>query len=163
MTTPPRPPDDDPTTPYNTPGGYQSPPPGGYPPPPPYGPPPGYGPPPQQYGSSEDRMWVMVAHFGGAAAAFFGAVWLGWIPPLVAYLSRGQQSPFVRAESLKALNFQLLWTIVGVIGYALICAGLGFIIVGLAVLIATIFGVIAGIKALNNEPYHYPLTYPFVK
>ncbi|WP_430782202.1 DUF4870 domain-containing protein [Actinoplanes sp. G11-F43] len=187
MTEPPRPPDDDPTAPYNAPGGYPPPPPytppptsgaggyppptsgaGGYPPPPPYGDPYAqqhYGPP--QYGppaSAEERTWVLVAHFGGAAAAFFGGVFLGWIPPLVAYLARGNQSPIVRAESLKALNFQLVWTIVGVIGYVLIiCAGLGLLVTGAAWLVSTIFGVIAGIKALNNEPYNYPMTYTFIK
>lgn len=182
MTEPPRPPDDDPTAPYNAPGGYPPPPPpytpppsytppttsgaGGYPPP--YGAPYGqqpYGPP--QYGppvSADERTWIIIAHFGGAAAAFFGGVFLGWIPPLVAFLARGNVSPAVRAESVKALNFQLVWTIVGVIGYVLIaCAGLGLLVTGAAWLIATIFGVIAGVKALNNEPYNYPMTYRFIK
>ncbi|SDT67608.1 hypothetical protein SAMN04489716_5499 [Actinoplanes derwentensis] len=181
MTEPPRPPDDDPTAPYHPQGGYPPPPPPPYTPPPPYADPygqpqygkqpydqPQYGPPqygsPYQAGSPDERTWVLIAHFGGAAAAFFGGVFIGWLPPLVAYLARGNQSPIVRAESLKALNFQLVWTIVGVVGYALIaCAGLGLLFTAAAWVIATLFGVIAGIKAVNNEPYQYPMTYPFIK
>lgn len=90
----------DPNSPYNAPGGH---------PPPPYGS-------HYQAGSPEERTWILISHFGGAAAAFFGGTFVGWLPPLAAYLARGDRSPIVRAESLKALNFQLTWTIVGVIG-----------------------------------------------
>lgn len=154
---------------------------GGYPPPPPYGgdpygqpqygqPPygqPQYGQPqygsPYQAGSPDERTWVLISHFGGAAAALFGGTVIGWVPPLVAYLARGNQSPIVRAESLKALNFQLTWTIVGIVGYLLlICAGLGLLVILAAGVVSILFGVIAGARALNNQPYHYPMTYTFV-
>jgi uncharacterized Tic20 family protein len=136
-----------------------------------YGPPPGnYGPPPQQYGygapagaSADDRTWVLVAHFGGAAGAFLGGGAGGWIAPLIAYLARGQQSPVVRAEAVKALNFQILWTIITVVGWITVCILIGWLVLLAAWLIATIFGVIAGVKASNNEPYNYPMTVSIIK
>lgn len=156
MTEPPRPPDD----PYNQP----PPPPGGYPPP--YGAP-QYGPPPQGYGSgpgtADDRTWILIAHFGGALGAFFGGTLMGWIAPLIVMVSRGNLSPVVRAEAVKALNFHLLWGIIGLIGSALICVGIGIVIVGAAWVIATVVGVIAGIKAANGEPFDYPLSTRFIK
>ncbi|GIE29810.1 hypothetical protein Ait01nite_028550 [Actinoplanes italicus] len=178
MTEPPRPPDDDP---YNQP----PPPPGGYPPPPPpygapqygpgqygpgqYGPgqygPGQYGPPPPGYGSGspDDRTWILIAHFGGALGAFLGGTLMGWIAPLIALVSRGNTSPVVRAEAVKALNFHLLWGIIGLVGSVLICVGIGFFIVGAAWVAATVVGVIAGVKAANNEPFDYPLSYPFLR
>jgi uncharacterized Tic20 family protein len=163
MTEPPRPPGDDP---YNQP----PPQPGGYPPPPPpygapqYGPP-QYGPPPHGYGSGspDDRTWILIAHFGGALGAFFGGTLMGWIAPLIAMVARGNLSPVVRAEAVKALNFHLLWGIIGLVGSALICVGIGFFIVGAAWVVATVVGVIAGVKAANNEPFDYPLTARFIK
>src|SRR4051812_29786611 len=133
MTEPPRPPGagnpDDPTTPFN-PYAANDPAPGSTPPPPPpppgYDPPPasGYGPPPspgfQQYptappagysgpgSTQDDRTWILIAHFGGAVGAFVGGGLAGWIIPLIAMLAKGNQSPIVRSESVKALNFQLL-------------------------------------------------------
>jgi uncharacterized Tic20 family protein len=84
-----------------------------------------------------------------------------WIAPLVALLARGNQSPAVRAEAVKALNFQLLWSVIAVIGWVTFC--LFWIIVPVAMLVQVIFGVIAGVRANNNEPYAYPLTYPLIK
>jgi len=193
MTEPPRPPGEgssnDPTAPYNpyaandqTPGSTPPPsspppppPPGGYAPPPPggYTPPPGgYNPPPQQYGGYnpppagsglDDKNWILINHFGGAAGAFIGGAVTGWIVPLIVLLARGNQSPHVRSEAIKALNFQILWSIVGVIGWATACIGIGVVITAAAWLVAIIFGVIAGVKASNNEPYNYPMSVQFIK
>ena len=176
MTEPPRPPgegNNDPTAPYNAtpppssppppppPGGYAPPPPGGYnAPPPQYGY--GYNPPPANP-AQEDRTWILVAHFGGAAGAFLGGGLSGWIAPLVAMLARGNQSPVVRAEAVKALNFQILWTIVAVIGWATTCIGIGFIVIAAAWIVSILFGVIAGVKASNGEPYNYPLSVQIIK
>jgi len=193
MTEPPRPPGDDnrndPTRPFdpyaaNEPTSASAPPPppdgpptaapSGYEPPP--DPPTGYGTPPPHYGyqqqpppghqfgaSQDDRTWILVAHFGGPAGILVGLGLGGWIAPLIALLARGNQSPVVRTEAIKALNFQLLWALVGLIGWATICLGIGFVIMTLAALVAIIFGVVAGVKAVNNEPYNYPMTVNFIK
>jgi uncharacterized Tic20 family protein len=186
MTEPPRPPGEgsanDPTAPFNpyaandpTSGsapppppqyGAAPPPPGGYPPAGGYPPPPGGVP---QYGyapqvsAQDDRTWILVTHFGGAAGAFLGGGCSGWIVPLIALLARGNQSPAVRAEAVKALNFQIIWSIVALIGWATACIFIGFIIGPAAWIIATVFGIIAGVKASNNEPYNYPMSASLIK
>jgi len=165
-----------PPPPPPAPGGYAPPPAGGYGPPPAggYAPPPGGGyqqQPPQQYGGyqpqgsnqPDDRTWILIAHLGGAAGAFLGAGVAGWIAPLIAMVARGNTSPVVRAEAIKALNFQLLWSIIGLVGWILACAVIGFFITGAAVIVGTVFGVIAGVKASNNEPYNYPMTVSIIK
>ncbi|MBU2669750.1 DUF4870 domain-containing protein [Actinoplanes bogorensis] len=154
-------------------GGYGAPPPtsgGGYgTPPPQYGyqqqPPQGYGPGPGYGGgqTADDKTWIQIAHFGGALGAFVGGGLGGWIVPLIAMMAKGQQSPAVRAEAVKALNFQIVWSIVGIIGWATTCIAIGFAIFPIAALIAIIFGVIAGVKATNGEPYNYPMTINLIK
>ena len=136
-------------TPYGAPGAYGQQP-GGYPPG-------GYAP------GNDDKTWILVAHFGGAAGAFLGGGCSGWIAPLVALLAKGNQSPVVRAEAIKALNFQILWSIIAIVGWVLTCALVGFIIGPAAWAIGTIFGIIAGVKANNNEPYNYPMTVSLIK
>jgi len=105
----------------------------------------------------------MISHFGGAAGAFLGGGCSGWIVPLIALLARGNQSPVVRAEAIKALNFQILWSIIALVGWSTACIGIGFVIGPVAALIAIIFGVVAGVKASNNEPYNYPMTVQIIK
>ena len=41
--------------------------------------------------------------------------------------------------------------------------GIGFVISLVAWVIGTVFGIIAGIKASNNEPYNYPLSVQMIK
>lgn len=105
----------------------------------------------------------MVAHFGGAVLAFISGGWLGWVAPLISLLARGSQSPTVRRQSADALNFQLLWAIVALV-ITVISSCLSFIVIGVfgffllivPWLMGTIFGVVAGVRALNNEPFVYP-------
>lgn len=87
----------------------------------------------------------------------------GWIIPLIVMLAKGNESPMVRNEAVKALNFQLLWSIIGLAGWALICIGIGYVIVGIAWIVAVVFGIIAGVKAANGEPYTYPMAVAIVK
>ena len=164
---------------YGTPppgASYGAPPPGasyGGPPPAggPYGAPQyGYGAGPGGFASDEDRTWVMVSHFGGAALAFVSTGWIGWLAPLVALLVRGGQSPAVRAHAVKALNFQLLWAVVA-LAITIISTCLTIIVIGfvgyflLAVpwFMGTLFGILAGVRALNGEPYNYPAAPTWVK
>ncbi|HTF12659.1 MAG TPA: DUF4870 domain-containing protein [Asanoa sp.] len=162
-------------------GGAYPPQQGGYPPqgggyPPQQGgyPPQGGGYPPQQggyyggaapsgYANSEEKTWALVAHLGGAALAFFSAGTLGWIAPLVSLLAKGNTSPTVRAHAVAALNFQIVWAIVAVIGWATACLVIGFIIFPIATLIAVIFGIIAGVKANEGQLYRYPLSVSIIK
>jgi uncharacterized Tic20 family protein len=193
MTEPPRPPEDgttagppppEPTAPQ-PPGGYAPPPAGGAGPsgayaPPPAGahppgayppgpglPPPGFAPP--GYVSNDDKTWILIAHFGGALGAFVSG-FLGFVAPLIALLTKGQQSPAVRAHAVAALNFQLLWSIVAIAGYilgtclAVTIVGLAFFLAPLiAWLMGTIFGIIGGIKANEGQLYRYPMTINIIK
>jgi uncharacterized Tic20 family protein len=150
-------------------GGTDYPPPGaGYPPPgyPPQGPPGGYyppGPAPAGYANNDEKTWALVAHFGGALGAFVGAGTLGWIAPLVAIMVRGNQSPTVRAHAVAALNFQLLWSIITLICWFLICVLIGFILAPIAMIVAIVFGIIGGVKANDGQLYNYPLSAPIIK
>jgi uncharacterized Tic20 family protein len=145
---------------------------GGYGPPPSsgaggYGPQPG--PPPYGYGrppgvsSDEERTWILIAHFGGGVLAFITSGWFGWVAPLIALLAKGNQSPAVRQHSAAALNFQLLWAVVAlaitVISTCLtliVIGAFGFLLLVVPWLMGTIFGIVAGVKAANGEPYQYP-------
>jgi uncharacterized Tic20 family protein len=146
-------------------GGY-GPPPGsgapGYGPPPGYQQP-GYGPGPAGISTEDEKTWLLIAHFGGAILAFITGGWLGWVAPLIAMVAKGNVSPRVRQQSVGALNFQLLWAVVALVitvvstCLSVIVIGVfGFLLLAIPWLMGSIFGIIAGVKALNGEPYQYP-------
>ncbi|HET6212245.1 MAG TPA: DUF4870 domain-containing protein [Micromonosporaceae bacterium] len=165
MTEAPRPPGEpepDPTAPPP----YPAPDPPGYAPPSGYAPPPpGYGPsaPPPGFPTADDKTWALIAHFGGAAGMFIGGGILGWVAPLIALVAKGNLSPKVREHAVAALNFQLLWSVVGMIGWITVCMVVGFFGIGAAYLMGIIFGIIAGVRANEGQPYTYPATITIVK
>jgi uncharacterized Tic20 family protein len=149
---------------YDSPPPSSAPPGGTYPPAGGY-PPAGYpaGPAPAGYANSEEKTWALVAHFGGAAGMFIGGGLLGWVPPLIALLAKGNQSPTVRAHAVSALNFQLLWSIIALVGYILLCVAIGFVIFLAAMVIGIVFGIIAGIRANEGQVYRYPMSVNIIK
>jgi uncharacterized Tic20 family protein len=141
-------------------GGYASPPGGSYPPGGGYQP--GPATPPPGYASSDDKTWALIAHFGGALGMFIGGGVLGFVAPLIAYAVKGQQSPTVRAHAVAALNFQILWSIIGLVGWIISCVTFGLVAVA-AMIVGIIFGIIAGIKANEGQLYQYPMSLSIVK
>ena len=115
------------------------------------------------YANNDEKNWSLIAHFGGAAGALIGTGCGGWIAPLVALLGKGNESPTVRANAVAALNFQILVTITAIVGWILACILIGFVIIGLAIVAGVLFGVLAGVKANEGQPYKYPVTVNLVK
>jgi uncharacterized Tic20 family protein len=149
---------------------YATPPPGGYPPPAGYPAQPGYGTPPGAYqpagyGTTDEKTWALVAHLGGAAGALITGGVGGWIAPLIALLAKGNESPTVRSHAVGALNFQITWSIVGIVMWILSPCTIGISILGAvaAMVISIVFGIIAGIKANEGAAYKYPMSINMVK
>ena len=148
---------------YPPPAGGYPPPGGGYQAPGAYPTPGAGGPAPIGYANNDEKTWALVAHFGGAGGmlVIFGVG--GFIAPLIALLAKGNTSPTVRAHAIAALNFQILWSVVGLVGYVLTCAVIGVAIFPIAAIIGIIFGIIAGVKANEGQLYKYPLAINMIK
>lgn len=100
---------------------------------------------------SDSKIWAIAAHLVPLA----GVPLLG---PLVVYLVKKDDDPFVRNHAAEALNFQISVTI-----YAFVSAILVLLFVGILMLIALgilvlVASILAAIKASNGELYRYPLT-----
>jgi uncharacterized Tic20 family protein len=120
------------------------------------------GAPPAGYANNDEKTWALVAHFGGAAGAFLGAGGGGWLPPLIALLVKGNESPTTRAHAVAALNFHITMTIAAIIGWSVGCLLLfipGFVVWAVAV----IFSIIGGLRANEGQLYKYPLSLDLVK
>lgn len=84
----------------------------------------------------------------------------GFIPPLIIYLIKKDESRFIAAHAKEALNFQISITI--------ICILLAITLVGILliwpVLIASwVFAIIATVRASEGKLYRYPLTIRLIK
>jgi hypothetical protein len=153
--------------------------------PPTYGPPgqgaPGYGA-PQAGGAAaatelapeQQRLWAVLAHLSPILAALLGtasagAFYTGWVGPLVIFLVLKDRGIFVRRQAAEALNAQILFTVVYLVGVLLgvVTFGLGlFITVPVLVVLGVVllvFQIIAAVRANRGIDYRYPVNWRLVR
>lgn len=112
--------------------------------------------------SKDERVWGMLCHI--SAFAFFVFPAFGNIlGPLIVWLIKKEEYPFVDEQGKEALNFQISITI-----YTLAAGLLSIILIGIPILIALFFFdfivvVIAAIKANDGYHYKYPLTIQLIR
>ena len=105
----------------------------------------------------EERNWGMLSHMLALVGYFlipFGNV----IAPLIVYLMKKDESPFVADQSRESLNFQISLWIYALISGVLVVILIGFLLLGVIWVAGVILTIIASVKAANGEAYRYPLT-----
>ena len=106
------------------------------------------------------RMWAMFCHLAALAAFVMPLIGLV-IGPLVVWLIKKEQYPFVDEQGKEAVNFQISMLIYLAIGALLVLAcGIGVIVMSVIGILDLVFMIIAAIKA--NDGYHYRYPYPFI-
>jgi|SRR3954447_5717970 uncharacterized Tic20 family protein len=118
------------------------------------------GPPPQapaHVATPDERNWGMLAHLSCLIAIWLGG--LTFLGPLVVWLIKKDQSPFVADQAKEALNFQLAVFIVTMI-CTITCVGL--ILVPVIIVGDIVFSVLAGIEANKGIYYRYPYTFRLI-
>jgi hypothetical protein len=112
----------------------------------------------------ETRTWAMVCHL--AAFVGFIGIPLGHIlGPLVVWLIKRNDYPFVDDQGKEALNFQISITIYGLLAFVftIITLGFGAIVVLFLIIAEIILVIIAAVAANKGEYYRYPFTIRFLK
>jgi uncharacterized Tic20 family protein len=105
--------------------------------------------------NKEARTFAMLAHLLAIFTSFLG--------PLVIWLVKKDEHPFVDEQGKESLNFQIT------VAIAYIAAGLlTFVCIGLLLLPAVaifdiVFCIMACVKVNNGEHYRYPITIRFIK
>ena len=102
----------------------------------------------------DSKTMAMLAHLLGI---------VGFLGPLIVWLIKKDQSPFIDDQGKEALNFQITVLIGYVIGgiTAFFCIGT---LIALAVFVCNIiFCIMAGMKANQGIAYRYPLNLRFIK
>jgi len=110
------------------------------------------------------RMWAMFCHLAGLAAFVpilpaFGCI----IGPLVIWLIKKEEFPFVDSHGKEALNFQISMFIYGLVAGLLCFACVGFVLLPIVIVVDVVLLIVAAIKANDGYRYRYPLTIRFVK
>lgn len=101
------------------------------------------------------RMWGMLAHIS-ALCMYVGVP--GFVGPLIIWLLKKKDHPFVDDQGKESLNFQISIAIYAIVSGILVCAFVGFFLLAAVAVFDVVFVIIAAIKANAGETYRYPLT-----
>jgi uncharacterized Tic20 family protein len=112
--------------------------------------------------TSDSRNWATAAHLSALIGLLVGFNFVG---PLVVYLIKRDDDPYVRQQAAEALNFNLSFFLYGIVA-GIITFVLTLLVVGLLLIPVLIAGavawlvlvIIAAMKSNRGEAYRYPLT-----
>ena len=116
--------------------------------------------------SKDEKTWALLAHLSSFLGYFLGGCG-GLVGPLVVWLIKKDESPFVAEQAKESLNFQislfiyavaLLVSIFLLIGLVLVCFAVAFLAV-----IGFVFPIAGAVKANEGKSYRYPLTIRFIR
>lgn len=118
--------------------------------------------PPPTGQKSDTRTWAMACHLL-ALSAYVGVPLGNIIGPLVVWLIKREDDPFIDHNGKESLNFQISMTIYGLVAGLLVFVLIGFLLVPAVLIVDLVFTIIAAVKTSNGETYRYPLTIRFVQ
>lgn len=135
----------------------------------------GHGQPAREMSPADQRLWACLAHVSAIAAGIVlssatgGTLYLGAVGPLVMFFVFRERGVFVRRQTVEALNFQILVTIIytALILLSVVTLGLGLLLTVPAIIVvgvvALVFQIIAAVKANQGVDYRYPFNWRLVK
>lgn len=109
----------------------------------------------------DERLWGMLCHlisFSGYIIPF-GSV----LGPLIIWLIKKDEMPFVNDQGKESLNFQLTMLIAVIVSAILMFVVIGFLLLGVLIIYQIIVVIMASIKANEGVRYRYPYTIRFIK
>jgi len=106
--------------------------------------------------TDSERHWAVFTHLSGFAT--FILTGLGIVFPLIIWLAKKKESPFLDDHGCEVVNFQLSMLLYSIIGGILTCGVLTIV----ALVVDIIFMIVAAVAASRGEYYRYPLTIRFL-
>ena len=99
--------------------------------------------------SNDDKNIATVTHLGGTVFSF--------IPGLLVWILKKDESTYIVDQAKEALNFQISILIASFIASILIWLIVGFVLLPIIWIANVVFCIIAAIASSKGETYRYPL------
>ena len=100
--------------------------------------------------SNDDKNIAVITHLAGALFSF--------IPGLIVWLLKKDESPYLSEQAKEALNFQISVLLVYFVCWVLAFILIGFFLMFLLWVANIVFSIIAAVATSKGETYRYPLT-----
>ena len=104
--------------------------------------------------NSDERLMAILSHILAIVPG------IGILGPLVIYLVKKDESPFVRDNAKESLNFQLTIILLYIILFITL---IGVLLWWIVAILNTVLVIVATIRASENQVYRYPLSFRLIK
>ena len=105
--------------------------------------------------------WGMLCHVAGLAT-YLGIPFGNTLAPLVIWLMKKDVDPRVNEEGRESVNFNISFTLYGMVAGLLCYALIGFVLLPIVIAAHVILVIQATLKANKGEKVRYPLTLRFI-
>jgi hypothetical protein len=112
--------------------------------------------------TKEAKQWGMFCHLA-ALAGFTGLPFANVLGPLILWLIKKDDFPFVDDQGKESLNFQISMAIYALITLPLFCIIIGPFLMAAVLIFDLIMVIIASIEANKGKAYRYPLCIRLIK
>jgi len=103
----------------------------------------------------EERQWAAFAHLAALFILILPPVG-GFLGPLVIWILKKDEMPFVREQGRESLNFQLTVLLAMAVAAALMLVLVGFVLLPLIALANFVLVVVATLQVSDGRSYRYP-------
>ena len=111
--------------------------------------------------SSDVCKWAMLCHLAALTGLLGNG--LGFlIGPLVIWLFKKEDDPFIDDQGKEAVNFQITMFIGLIVSGLLMLVLIGFVLMPIVGIMMVVFPIIGALKANQGELYRYPVSFRFI-
>ena len=111
--------------------------------------------------SRETCKWAMLCHLAALTGLLGNG--LGFlVGPLVVWLFKKEDDPFINDQGKEAVNFQITMFIALCVSGLLVLVLIGFVLLVVVGIMMIVFPIIAAMKANEVESYRYPFSIRFI-
>ncbi len=111
---------------------------------------------------ADAKKWAMICHISALSGLLGNGV--GFIlGPLIVWLIKKDDDPFIDEQGTEAVNFQLTMLIATIVSIPFCFILIGFLFLVVIFAMAVIFAIIAAIQASDGVHYRYPISIRMIK
>lgn len=105
--------------------------------------------------TENDRLMGILSHI----LAIVG----GFLAPLIIWLVKKDESPYVKDHAQESLNFQLTMMLAWIVSFILMFVLIGILLIVIVGILNVVLIIVATIKAADGQLYKYPFSIRFIK
>lgn len=85
------------------------------------------------------------------------------LAPLVVWIVKRDDDPFIDDQGKEAVNFQITMTLAAIVSGVLMVVLIGFLLLPIVIIAMIVLPIIAAMRTRDGEMYRYPFTIRFIK